>query len=129
MARYAWHTAFVLALLTTATQADDSKFPILGGEPLQAGRTVWLGTCKNCHATGFASAPPVTKLSAWRMRLAKERSVLHEHAIEGFYGEDYAHMPPRGGNESLTDAEVMSAVDYMVALVKHLHNDELQKEK
>ena len=54
--------------------------------------------------------------SEWRTRLAKTRSTLYEHAIDGFYGPDDAIMPPRGGNETLTDEQVRAAVDYMAAL-------------
>ncbi len=100
---------------------DDPEFHEFSDPHLQAGRAVWLGTCVNCHATGFASAPPVTNYNAWEARLLKPRESLHLHALEGFYGEDYAHMPPRGGNENLSDEEVTSAVDYMLALDEYLN--------
>ena len=42
-------------------------------------------------------------------------AVLHEHAINGHFGPKGTMMPPRGGNDALTDDEVKSAVNYMVA--------------
>lgn len=41
--------------------------------------------------------------------------MLHAHALEGFFGTAGTMMPPRGGNAALTDAQVVAAVDYMVA--------------
>lgn len=83
---------------------------------LQQGRTVWVGTCKGCHATGVAGAPKAGDKAAWEKRIAQGMTVLYEHAINGFYGPEYTFMPPRGGNSALTDEEVGAAVDYMAAL-------------
>jgi cytochrome c5 len=83
---------------------------------LRQGRTVWIGTCKACHAAGVAGAPVAGDWAEWEKRIAQGRAVLYEHAINGFYGPDYTFMPPRGGNAGLTDDEVGSAVDYMAAL-------------
>jgi cytochrome c5 len=38
---------------------------------------------------------------------------LHQHALKGFNA-----MPPKGGNMSLSDADVMAAVDYMASQAK-----------
>lgn len=112
-----------LQLVLTASAGADPEFPAFEEPALAAGRVVWLGTCRNCHATGFADAPPVTDIAAWESRLAKSRDTLHTHALNGFYGEDYAYMPPRGGNDALSDQDVKNAVDYMLRLVKTLHED------
>jgi len=85
---------------------------------LKFGRSVWLGTCKNCHAFGFGGAPEVDDPEAWMPRIDQGKPVLYEHAIKGFFGPDDAMMPARGGNEQLSDDEVRAAVDYMVALVQ-----------
>ncbi|MCW8858386.1 MAG: hypothetical protein OQK50_03435 [Deltaproteobacteria bacterium] len=37
----------------------------------------------------------------------------NEHAIEGFQGNT-GYMPAKGGHKSLSDTEVISAVEYMV---------------
>ena len=103
--------------------AADAEFTQFDDPHLDFGRSVWLGTCKNCHATGFASAPPVKKYAAWESRLKQDVEILHQHALEGFYGVDYAYMPPRGGNDKLSDDEVKAAVDYMIALVRNFKQE------
>lgn len=84
------------------------------------GRRVWQGTCIGCHADGLAGAPPVGNAAAWAPRIAKGRPVLLQHALTGFFGPDHSRMPPRGGDPKLSDAEVGAALDYMLALVRHL---------
>jgi len=32
---------------------------------LIAGRSVWMGTCRNCHLMGVFNAPAVTDGAAW----------------------------------------------------------------
>ena len=80
------------------------------------GRQVFDQTCHTCHARGIAGAPQFGNRGAWRKHLAKGMKVLYEHAIHGYYG--YSFMPPKGGDESLTDSEVRAAVRYMVAAVQ-----------
>ncbi len=80
------------------------------------GRQVFALTCHVCHAGGVAGAPPLGDVKAWRPHLAKGLRVLEAHAIHGYYG--YSFMPPKGGDESLTDQEVRAAVKYMVASVR-----------
>lgn len=89
--------------------------PALAGRRLEQGREVWLGTCGNCHARGVAGAPLIGDTAAWAPRIGQGRAVLHEHAIDGYFGPDGTMMPARGGNPTLTDAQVRAAVDYMVA--------------
>lgn len=115
----AWLIALVGAsLLSASAAADDIAFPSFPDPHLAKGRAIWLGTCKACHATGLADAPPVHDKGAWRQRLSKGRDVLHLHAINGFFGPQSAMMPPRGGNDRLSDEDVKAAVDYMIAIVK-----------
>ncbi|MEM7541417.1 MAG: c-type cytochrome [Pseudomonadota bacterium] len=119
-----WQAGLSLGLLTLSSALlGDDNFHEFSEPHLKSGREIWLGTCVNCHATGFASAPSVTSITAWRPRLEKPIEVLYQHALEGFYGEDYAHMPPRGGNDSLSDEQVKRAVDYMTELVKFMHEE------
>jgi cytochrome c5 len=85
--------------------------------PLYAdeGEAVFNKTCKLCHGSGMAGAPKAGDADAWKDRIAKGRSTLYDHALNGF--RDKGIMPPRGGNSALTDDEVKAAVDYMVGLV------------
>lgn len=78
------------------------------------GEGVYTRVCSLCHAGGLAGAPTFGDKAAWAPRIAQGNAILYKHAIEGFAGAK-GMMPPRGGNASLTDDEVKSAVDYMVA--------------
>ena len=91
----------------------------LQGEGLQQGRQVWLASCEGCHGYGIAGAPVPMAPAEWVPRLEKGKSVLYEHAINGYFGVDDTMMPARGGNPDLSDDEVRSAVDYMTALAAH----------
>ena len=88
-------------------------------DELRVGRELWLDNCENCHGHGVADAPVPMRPDDWRSRVAKQRSVLYRHAIDGFIGPDYSMMPARGGNDDLSDTEVVAAVDYMVFLARH----------
>lgn len=99
--------------------ADNSAYVELPGERLPQGRTVWLSSCEGCHGYGIAGAPIPTRPSEWASRLAKGKTLLYDHAINGFFGADDTMMPERGGNPELTDEEIMAAVDYMAALATY----------
>jgi cytochrome c5 len=81
------------------------------------GKKVFDATCAVCHATGVAGAPKFGDKAAWAPRIAQGVSVLYTHALGGFQGKAGV-MPPKGGNTSLSDADVKAAVDYMAAAAK-----------
>lgn len=110
----------LLACCCALVARADEEYPTFDDPRLQSGREVWLGTCAACHTSDFAGAPEVTDREAWAPRLQQGMEVLYEHALKGLHGEKGTEMPPRGGNPSLSDEQVKSAVDYMVALVKKL---------
>ena len=91
------------------------------------GREIWLDNCESCHGYGIADAPVPMNPEEWGFRLAKGKSVLYEHAIDGFIGPDYSMMPARGGNEKLNDDEVKLAVDYMVFLAGFYINKQVEQ--
>ena len=99
--------------------ADYSAYVELQGGQLPQGRSVWLANCEGCHGYGIAGAPIPMQAADWAARLEKGKTVLYEHAINGFFGPDDTMMPERGGNVELTDEEVITAVDYMVALANY----------
>jgi cytochrome c5 len=115
MAKRRWSGA-LLVLAAGSVIADASPYRQFAAEQLVQGRTIWLENCEGCHGYGTAGAPIPMVADDWRERLKKPRPVLYRHAIDGFFGPDDAMMPPRGGNDSLTDNEVRAAVDYMAAL-------------
>lgn len=77
------------------------------------GKKVYESTCVTCHGAGVANAPKFGDKKAWAMHLMHGTEHLYENALKGL-----GAMPPRGGNLTLTDAEVKAAVDYMVKAVK-----------
>jgi cytochrome c5 len=101
---------------TKASAAVASAAPAAGGGAID-GKAVFKGTCFACHGTGAAGAPKAGNKAAWAPHLAKGLATLHKHAIHGFTGKK-GMMPAKGGNASLSDAQVEAAVDYMVSLVK-----------
>lgn len=111
-------TAFIFASLVASPAAATQKFPEFSDARLKQGRAIWLGTCEACHANDVAGAPLVTNKAAWAPRLAKGKDALYKSALGGLTGPKGTQMPPRGGNDKLTDVEIRAAVDYMVAIVK-----------
>lgn len=101
-----------------AAPAGAQKFPEFPDARLKQGRAVWLGTCEACHANDVAGAPLVANKAAWKPRLAKGKDALYRSALGGLTGPKGTQMPPRGGNDRLTDDQVRSAVDYMMVIVK-----------
>jgi len=81
------------------------------------GKKIFTDTCSVCHGQGIAGAPKFGDKALWAPRVAQGTDVLYQHAINGFQGKG-GLMPPKGGNTSLSDAEVKAAVDYMVAAVR-----------
>lgn len=73
------------------------------------GSRVYASICQACHMTGAAGAPVVGNAAAWEPRVAQGMDVLYASSLQG-----KGAMPPKGGNPSLSDAEVRAAVDYMV---------------
>ena len=92
--------------------------PAAGGNTVatssDTGKKVYDTTCMACHAAGVAGAPKFGDKAAWGPRIAQGIDTLHTHALKGFTGKA-GMMPPKGGNMSLSDADVKAAVDYMVA--------------
>ena len=96
--------------------AERADYIVPDSESLRSGRLVWIHNCEGCHGYGVADAPIPMQPKDWKHRVAKGRTLLYQHAIDGFISEDYSVMPARGGNEALNDEHVKSAVDYMLFL-------------
>lgn len=109
---------------TSPEKKGEEKFIKFDTPQLQKGREVWLDNCENCHAWGTAGAPIPMEADAWKDRVIKEKATLYDHAINGFFGPDDTMMPARGGNDALSDEQVKSAVDYMVALATYYINSQ-----
>jgi cytochrome c5 len=89
--------------------------PAAAAAPAKAksGDKVYQSSCAMCHAGGLAGAPKLGDKAAWQPRVAQGVPTLYAHALNGIRA-----MPARGGNASLSDAEVKAAVDYLVSKAK-----------
>ena len=78
------------------------------------GQKVYQSACIACHGAGVAGAPMVGNAAAWTDRIAAGNDSLYANAINGLVGSSGV-MPAKGGNTTLSDAEVKAAVDHMVS--------------
>jgi cytochrome c5 len=99
------------------SQVEENIKPVAAVELAAAGATsgaeksgeeVVKAVCSMCHAAGLMNAPKIGDKAQWQPRIAQGYETLVKHAIEGIRS-----MPARGGNPSLTDGEVASAVANM----------------
>jgi cytochrome c5 len=74
----------------------------------RSGKEVYDAVCTVCHATGVAGAPKISDKAAWEPRVATGIDALMNTAING-----KGAMPARGGNPSVTDAELKATIAYM----------------
>ena len=65
--------------------------------------------CSKCHAKGLGGAPKIGDRAAWIPRVKQGLDGVVRSAIKG-----HGAMPARGGMADLTDAELKSAVVYMM---------------
>ena len=77
------------------------------------GKKVYDSACVACHASGVAGAPKLGDKAAWTPRLATGFDALMNSALKG-----KGAMPPKGGNASLSEADIHAAVEYMTAAAK-----------
>jgi cytochrome c5 len=77
------------------------------------GKKVYDTTCTACHTSGVANAPKPGDKAAWAPRLKQGMDALVQSVLKG-----KGAMPPKGGNASLSDAEVRAAIDFMVSQSK-----------
>jgi cytochrome c5 len=99
--------------LTAAAPAAASAGGGSAGEAASPGKKTYDAACVACHGSGAAGAPKLGDKAAWGPRLAAGVSGLTANAIKG-----KGAMPPKGGNLSLSDADIKAAVEYMTAAAK-----------
>jgi cytochrome c5 len=78
-----------------------------------SGAQVYNKACNVCHGNGIGGAPMLSNAADWKPRIAKGVDLLRDHAINGFGGSS-GYMPPKGGDPSLSEAEVHAAVGFML---------------
>jgi cytochrome c5 len=84
------------------------------------GRNVFLQNCAACHVHGVAQAPRVSIPAEWEQRLASGRQSMVNSVLRGKGG-----MPPKGGNASISDAQAIAALDYIVSRVLEVEHEVL----
>lgn len=82
------------------------------------GKAIFDHLCTSCHTAGIAGAPKISDKAAWAPRIKEGIDTLVKHAIDGYTGPDGNHMPAKGGNPALSDAQVEATVKWMVSQAK-----------
>lgn len=72
-------------------------------------KQVYDKVCAACHATGTLGAPKVGEKAQWEPRFAQGIDTLVTHATNGIRA-----MPAKGGDPSLTEANLKDAIVYML---------------
>lgn len=85
---------------------------LLGSMPSQAadGKAVYIKACAMCHN---ALPPKLDDKAAWEPRFRQGIDVMVMSVVKG-----KGTMPPRAGNNALSDADIKAALEYMAAQVK-----------
>ena len=99
------------------TEVASTNTPISTSTVTRDGAQVFDQSCAACHASGIAGAPKLGDQVQWKARLSKGTKFLYANALNGI-SSSVGVMPAKGGNTSLSDAEVKAAVDYIVAKAK-----------
>lgn len=77
------------------------------------GKKIYDTTCTACHTAGVAGAPKLGDKAAWAPRIKQGMDALVQSAVKG-----KGAMPPKGGNASLSDADIRAAIEFMVSQSK-----------
>jgi cytochrome c5 len=101
------------ATVAVASVPVAAAAPAKGAGGASPGKATYDSVCHVCHGAGVAGAPKFGDKAAWAPRIKQGVAALHANAMKG-----KGAMPPKGGNPSLSDADVAAAVDYMVAAAK-----------
>ena len=80
---------------------------------MSEGHKLYEATCSACHANAAIGAPVVGDKDVWSALVKNGIPEIYKNAIEGKNA-----MPPKGGNTSLSDAQIKSIVDYMIKASK-----------
>ena len=74
----------------------------------RGGEAIVKASCAACHQSGVQKAPKIADKADWAPRIKTGLGAMVQVAMKG-----KGAMPPRGGDTSLTDAEVTRAVVFM----------------
>ena len=97
-----------VAVVAAAPAPAAVKVAASGG----AGEALYKQACVACHAAGVAGSPKFGDKAAWAPRIKTGLDMLTTSVIKG-----KGAMPPKGGSAA-SDADIRSAVEYMVNAAK-----------
>ena len=92
------------ALLKVSAPAASARAPMSGAD-------VVAKVCSACHGAGLLGAPKIGDKSAWSARKSAAGGV---EGLVKSAGAGKNSMPPRGGDPSLSDSELKSAIEQML---------------
>lgn len=95
-------------LLPSAAPVAAAAAPADGKPAASDGKAIYDASCKACHEAGVANAPKTGDKAAWGPRMGQGIAALVASASKGKGG-----MPPKGGNPSLSDADLKAAIEFM----------------
>ncbi len=101
-------TAPVAVVAAAAAPAAAVKVAAAGG----AGEALYKQVCTGCHAQSVAGSPKFGDKAAWAPRIKTGLDMMTASVIKG-----KGAMPPKGGSAA-SDADIRSAVEYMVNAAK-----------
>ena len=101
----------VAARIQPVAKVEFGAAPAAGGA--RSGEDIVKATCAACHQAGVANAPKIGDKAAWAPRIKQGMDTLMQSVLKG-----KGAMPPKGGNPSLSDAEVKAAVEFLVSQAK-----------
>ena len=99
----------------SAPAAASSQAAAKPAKPALSGVQVYNTVCVACHfPPGLGGAPAVGDSAAWLARINRDgMDMLIDNALQGYSGST-GIMPKKGGRVDLSDAEITSAVEYML---------------
>ncbi|MCX6179785.1 MAG: c-type cytochrome [Chlorobiales bacterium] len=66
--------------------------------------------CAGCHDNGILGAPKPGHKDSWVSRVVKGWGNIVNNAVSGFN-----KMPPKGGNESISQSDIENIIAYMIS--------------
>lgn len=77
--------------------------------PVIDGKKIYQETCSVCHDKGKLNAPTLGDEAVWNKLIKKNMDVLIINTVTGI-----GNMPPKGGCDTCSNAQIKAAVKYMV---------------
>ncbi len=102
-------SARLAAVIVLAVTLSIASQQVKAQESGQTGKEVVERVCVTCHGPGTDGAPRIGDRKAWANRTAHGLTNLSRSALNGI-----RKMPSHGGSSTVTDAEIKSAIVYMV---------------